>query len=358
MNICMLIEAWKPLWGGGQEHVLQLCKRLSQRGHTVDLYVMNLGEGLPLKEELFDNVLLHRIGKACKFTFPSRLAWCKEVIRIQGDYDLIHAHANLPGLPAKKLSVKLGVPVVYTVHGSGLDALQDMYGWKGKLLYYVERYLHCRIKYDAQITVDSSFSRQHNVNSPIVIPNGVDISAYDKISCDKSETVKVVFVGRLHPQKGLTYLIDAVRKADIADVEFHIIGDGDEREALMEQAKGLPNIIFRGKVYGDDLIREYKSSHLFVLPSLYEGQPLTLLEAWAAKLPVLVTNVGGNKDFVTSQNGMMVGSKNEEELSRALQEMLGKDLVKMGLNGYAMVKSLYTWDKTVEKTIKVYNNVK
>ena len=124
---------------------------------------------------------------------------------------------------------------------------------------------------------------------------------------------------------------------------------------------GLNDFVnFRGKIYGDDLIKEYKSSHLFILPSLYEGQPLTLLEAWGAKLPVLVTDVGGNKDFVNEENGVLVNSKDVNGLSKELLKLVNKDrnaLKQMGLSGYQMVKENYTWDKVAKKTWRVYDDV-
>jgi len=373
MKICMLIEAWKPIWAGGQVHVWELCKRLvTNYDCEIDLYVMNLKgkEKYSKVESHFDNKLkIIRVGKLSDFNFSSRIKWCFDVVKLvkKRKYDLIHAHANLPGYPAKKLSRKLKIPTIYTVHGSGLEAIRDMYGtgFKGKLLYSVEKYLQCKIKYTKQITVDSGFLKNKNVNKSIVIPNGVDIEKYDSISVDKSKKLKVIFVGRLHPQKGLRYLLKSISliKDQLGNVEFHIVGGGEEERFLKKLSSdlGLNDFVnFRGKIYGDDLIKEYKSSHLFILPSLYEGQPLTLLEAWGAKLPVLVTDVGGNKDFVNEENGVLVNSKDVNGLSKELLKLVNKDrnaLKQMGLSGYQMVKENYTWDKVAKKTWRVYDDV-
>jgi len=369
MRVCMLIEAWKPVWGGGQAHVWELANKLVLNHKcSVDVFVMNL-DGK--RKESFHNgrLSIYRVGRKASFdSFFSRLRWCRDVqkeILWRKSYDVIHAHANLPGWPAKRLSRKLSIPVVYTVHGCGIDAIRDMYGrnLKSWMLSKVELFLQAKIKYSREITVDSSFLKLRNKNKPVVIPNGVNVEKYDAVKAEKAKNIKAIFVGRLHPQKGLKYLIEAVSliKHEIKSCEFHLIGGGSEEESLKQLAKEkkVDRLFkFRGKVYGGGLIKEYKSSHLFVLPSLYEGQPLTLLEAWAARLPVLVTDVGGNKDFVVEgENGLIVPPKSPKKLGSSLQALLGrsrKELNKMGTAGYQLVKSNYTWDKVAEKTFEVY----
>jgi len=386
LRIAMLIEAWKPIWAGGQVHVWELCKRLvNDYNCEVDLFVMDLKDNCPDKkkndcnypkqESHFNNKLnIFRIGKQCQPYFSHRLKWCWRVIKLiknkhkKKKYDLIHAHANLPGLPGKILSKKLNIPLVYTVHGCGLKAITDMYGksLKSKILYFTENILQTKIRYNSEITVDSSFLKYKNINNNIqVIPNGVDIEKYDEVKAKKSDKFKIIFVGRIHPQKGLTYLLDALNiikngnPLNLKNVEVHIIGSGELERRLKQKSQvlGLNEIIkFRGKIYGEELIREYKSAHLFVLPSLYEGQPLTLLEAWAAKLPVIVTDVGGNKDFIiTDENGYIIPAKNVKELAQTLLKVINnKNLKNMGEKGYKLVKENYTWDKMVEKVFDVY----
>jgi glycosyltransferase involved in cell wall biosynthesis len=284
-------------------------------------------------------------------------------------YDIVHAHANLPGIPGKIIAKKLGIPVIYTVHGSGIEAVKEMYGsLNGSLLYLIETLVQRKIEYNKEISVDSRFLRYKNVNKGIsVIPNGVEIKKFDSISVKKSSKFKIIFVGRLHPQKGVKYLIEAVSKIKdkINNVEISIVGSGEEEQRLKKLSKnlGVSDIVkFKGKLFGGDLIKEYKSSNLFVLPSLYEGQPLTLLEAWAAKLPVLVTNTGDNDKFVKNGiNGFIVPPKNVSLLSINLLKIIGynkTNLTKMGLNGYRLVKDNYTWDKMVEKVNKVYENAR
>lgn len=382
MRIAILIEAWKPVWAGGQVHVWELCKNLiNNYDCEIDLFVMNLKgndekEVYPQQEEHFSSKLrIFRIGKPCSQILIPRIKWTKEVVRViqqkhsEKPYDLIHAHANIPGFPGKILSTKLNLPIIYTVHGSGIQSIKDMYGEniKSYIFAKTEQYVQTRIKYDAQITVDSSFLKYKNINQNIhVIPNGVNLEKFDQIKIKKSKKFKIIFVGRLHPQKGLTYLLDAVSlikdKKEMKNVEINLIGSGELEEVLKQKSKvlGLDHIFkFRGKIYGKETIEEFKSSHLFILPSLYEGQPLTLLEAWAAKLPVLVTDVGGNKDFVVNEeNGYLIPAKDINILADTLLKAINnKTLNKMGERGYKLVKENYSWDKMTEKTYRVYEKL-
>ena len=114
---------------------------------------------------------------------------------------------------------------------------------------------------------------------------------------------------------------------------------------------------FRGKIYNADLIREYKSSNIFILPSLYEGQPLTLLEAWAARLPVIATDVGDNKYFVKNEiNGYLVPAKNITALSKAILKSLNNVYIQtMGENGFDFVKNNHTWDIVAKQTYEIYS---
>ena len=376
----MIIEAWHPIWGGGQSHVFELSKKLiSNHGCKIDVFVMNLqdenGNIQKNIEEFEDgNLRIIRTGKARNFnSFTDRLSWIFEVVsevksnHKKEKYSLIHAHANLPGIPGKILRDQLKIPVIYTIHGNGANSMVDMYGknLKSLILSIIENFLHTKIKYDAEISVDRLTSEKPNKNKRIsVISNGVDIEKFENVNIAKDSTkIKFIFVGRLHKQKGLDYLLTAVSKIKNElpiNAEFHIIGSGELEKHLMQKCIDLDikNLFkFRGKIYNADLIREYKSSNIFILPSLYEGQPLTLLEAWAARLPVIATDVGDNKYFVKNEiNGYLVPAKNITALSKAILKSLNNVYIQtMGENGFDFVKNNHTWDIVAKQTYEIYS---
>ena len=377
MKIAMILEAWKPIWGGGQVVTYEISKRLSRNYDIkIDLFVMNLNEyNGPEIEEINNNFRIFHTGKKREWNFKDRTLWMLDLIKkVQKEnkiekYDLIHAHSNLPGLPCKILSKILNIPVIYQVHGTGTEVMQEMYGHglKSKILNSLEIFLHRKIKYDLEITVDQKFTHYKNVNNPIYIPNGVDLSKFDDYPNKKEEYFKILFVGRIHPQKGLIILLNVINELKNIlrekNVQIVIIGDGKQKENLLKEIRKLEIkdlFEFKGEKHGEDLIKEYKSSDIFILPSLYEGFPLTVLEAWASKIPVLTSDVGELPYIIQNDyNGWVFENKNTEDLKEKILISINKKekLSEMGLNGYNQVLEKYDWNIIISKYFEFYNEL-
>ncbi len=371
----MIIEAWDPFCGGGQTHAMELCNRLIKNYNcNIDIYTRALIiDGVRHSSNytmLNGKINIFRLGSVSKLNSHwGRLSWIisSSLSALSRKYDLIHGHSNLGGLPTWIIGKLTNRPTVLTVHGSGLLSWNDIsHGIKSVINYNVEKFLQTDLRYTIEISVDSRFSKFKNINNPVVIPNGVDVKKFDLVKTKKeSKYFKILYVGRLSPEKGLIYLIKAAKKIKehLHNVKFVIIGDGAQKDELLDLLNKykLNNLFeFKGKVCGNDLIKEFKSSHLFVLSSIFEGQPLTLLEAWAAKLPVLVTDVGDNKKFINTKNGLLVKSKRSDLLAKNILNMLNtskQKLSRLGVNGHKLVSEKYTWDKMTDETHKVYESI-
>jgi glycosyltransferase involved in cell wall biosynthesis len=187
-----------------------------------------------------------------------------------------------------------------------------------------------------------------------VIQNAIDLpgvstveiarrEARSRLGFDDGEFV-IGYVGRLSPEKGLKYLIDAVSAQPPADRPWRllIVGDGPQRADLEAtvRAVGLePRIVFAG--FQADTSAWYAAMDAFVLPSLTEGTPMALLEAMAHRLPVVASNVGGVPAVVSDRvNGMMVPPADGTLLSSALRELSCRDDLRaaMATAGYETVK--------------------
>lgn len=369
----MIIEAWKPLWGGGQAHVLELAKKLSTNHNCqIDIYTMNLKDENDKTQQRIekvgndDNIKIIRTGNTRDFSsLKDRILWIFDVIREikhshnKNSYDLIHAQATLPGIPGRILKTLLGVPIIYTVHGTNSFDIK-----KKNFFYFMEKFLFTVIKYDVQISVSKNILQHKNRNTPVIIPNGVDL---DKFKCTGTEKInkkfELLFVGRLDKIKGIDILLVALSKIKKylikQNVIIHLVGYGYDEKKIKKQAQELQLekiVNFKGKVTGSKLINIYCHSDLFILPSLSEGQPLTLLEAWATKLPVIVTDVGDNKYFIkTGINGYIIPPGNPEMLAQTIIKAINNPYLKrMGINGYNSIKNNYTWTQIAKKTYEVY----
>ena len=126
----------------------------------------------------------------------------------------------------------------------------------------------------------------------VVMRNGVSSEFFRAARhTNESTAMELVFAGRLSPGKNLDRLIQALRVAQ-TKAALHIIGDGESREALVEAVRttGAGHVVFHGRLSRDEIMRFYVSCDAFVLPSLYEAQPLALLEAMACRIPSITTN--------------------------------------------------------------------
>ena len=277
--------------------------------------------------------------------------------------DVIHAHwtfAGSIGLLAGRLYRR---PVVLTVHGSDLNLLPD----RG-LIRLAAKFILSNI--DAIICVshdlkDKIFTLISDRNKVIVIPNGVDPKSFPKPD-RSSKCERIIWVGRMTPEKGLKYLIQAMRKVvdDLPHVHLDLIGDGELGPTLEAQAAELKltdNIHFLGTQPHSEVPLFINRADLFVLPSLREGLPLVLLEAMAMARPVIASSVGGIPEIFSADEAIppvrLVASKDVDALSQAILDILSQPQLAaaMGENGRRTIYKKYTWSGLAARTLDLYN---
>jgi len=204
-----------------------------------------------------------------------------------------------------------------------------------------------------------------------IAPNGVDTQRFQpsKNSC---ETIKhqigidsklcVLFVGRLIPRKGLTYLIKAAKHIvkEYSQTRFLIVGDGPQKPhllATLEKTNLLSNFVFLGDVNERLLPVLYNCADVFVLPSIQEGQGIALLEAQAAAKPVVAFDVGGVREAIVDKETGLLTKPDSRELAVAVMKLLANGTLreKMGSNGRKLVVDKFSWDVCAKKMLKVYD---
>jgi len=370
MNICLLIDAWEPIWGGGQTHVWEICRRLVTKFDCkVTIYTRSLtsNDGTVWNDnEIFLNGKLRviRIGKPTNFfELWSRIVWIFQAVRKvildhrKKPFTIIHAHAYSAGIPAKILHLLIKVPVVFTVHGSNN---LDLRPWS--VIGIMERFLLTRIKYNAEISVSHNFLKYPNVNSVSVVPNGVRKYNLRKLRKHLKSKFTVLWVGRFDPVKGLDVLVRAFSRFSVQNksVRLLLVGAGPEQAQIKNLVDNLSlrdRVQFLGELYGRDLAEIYYRANVFVLPSFSEGHPLTLFEAWAAQLPVIATSVGDIPIYVKHGiNGLLVQPGDEVGLAQALEKVRGLTTNQLGRAGFKTCAQ-YTWDRAAERTYLILNKI-
>jgi len=322
LKTAVLIDAWFPFVGGGQIHVKELTQAF-RLNHQVN-------------SKLFYPPHPHLLVRLVwSLLVPFQIAFHHLFIT---RFHLIHSHGYNSGLAAKITSLLLKIPVVHTVHGSNLID-KNIKSLKSRL----EAWLLTGITYDAQITVSSNFLQHKNTNSNVkVIPNGVDVDLFDQENTKKSTKPTIIWIGRDDPIKDLPTFMQAIKIVE----------------------KKIPHIattvVLNGKLNRQQIAKKFKSAHVYVSSSLSEGQPITLLEAWAAKLPVVVTKVGDNPKMIKDGvNGHLINPSDPEALANKIINLLQhpREAKSMGQAGYELVKEKFTWDHIAAQTFKLYQSV-
>ena len=199
----------------------------------------------------------------------------------------------------------------------------------------------------------------------VVIPNAATSGARAK-PAPRSELARngagpvVLTVARLDGQKGITHLLDAV--AAVPQASFAIAGDGPNRDALEQRAMALgvsDRVRFLG--HRNDVPALLAAADLFVLPSLYEGLPLAVLEAMAAGVPVVATAIGGTDEVVRDgETGTLVPPANPEALAAAIgRALFDRDRAsRLALAARSLVASEYSVASMVGSVSRLYDQLR
>jgi glycosyltransferase involved in cell wall biosynthesis len=280
---------------------------------------------------------------------------------------IFHAHLNW------LLSCKYGFLASVLAHVPIVIATMQQYmkpPW-GRTVYLQHRLVEKFI--DRYIAVSDAVAQQLRKTFHVpaykihVIHNSIPI---DRFNCTASQAFKaklnlgserqvVLTVARLDPQKGYSYLLEAIQH--VHDAIFVIAGDGPEKTALEVQADKLgidDRVIFLG--YRQDIPELLAGCDLFVLPSLYEGLPLSILEAMAAGKAVVATAVGGTPEAVLDgETGLLVPPSDPVALARAIREILSNPslLRKMGATGRERVVREFSSATMVHRISHLYEEL-
>ena len=199
-------------------------------------------------------------------------------------------------------------------------------------------------------------------NKVEIIPDGADRIPQISVSRNGSGS-RILFVGHCSPIKGVNYLLEAIWLLKDSDIVLDLVGDLEGNieytRSLQEMTRiwGISDkIIFHGFVHRERIIDLYTEADIFVLPSLWEGFGIVLLEAMAFNLPVIATTAGAIPELVKDGvNGLLVPPANSRALAEAIAALIQNPGLrkKLGKNGRAIYNKSLTWEQIVEKFEKL-----
>lgn len=252
--------------------------------------------------------------------------------------DLIQAQDPFfTGLVAVLLALRFGQPVNVCVYGPNVyDPHWLANHWSHRLFAPIGRWVLRRargIQVDGRMTARSLVAAGHapeSVGVKPVVPSNLDrFLALDRAATAPGGVTRLLFVGRLAPQKNLPLLLTVVQRLRAAggtDFRLTLVGDGPEEAALRAQAARdglLSHVEFRGAVSRDDVVGVFAEADVFVLTSDYEGFPRVLMEAAAAALPVVSTTVSGADEAIADgATGYLAPIGAADALAAALRRLI------------------------------------
>ena len=373
LRIAMLGHKRIPSREGGVEIVVsELSSRMAKLGHDVVCYnrrghhVSGAEHDRERVSEYF-GVKLKDVFTIDKKGLAAMTASVSASIRAAfGRYDVVHFHAEGP-CAMLWLPRLLGKRCVATIHG--LDHMRAKWGRFAS--WYILTGERCAVRYADEIIVLSEnvrdYFREKYGRECTFIPNGVNKPENVEPSVIREkygleQNSYILYLGRIVPEKGIKYLIEAYKSLD-TDKKLVIAGgssDTDEfARELVAMAEGDDRIIFTGFVEGRELCELYSNAYLYTLPSDLEGMPLSLLEAMSYGNCVLTSDIRECTE-VTGEYGVSFRAGDVRELSQKLGELCASPEVVAEYRAHSAeyVTSRYSWDDVTDRTLALYKNRK
>lgn len=374
LSIAMFGQKRIPSREGGVEIVVEeLCTRMVSQGHNVTCY--NRG-GHHVSGSEYDSKRLKEYKGIKLKTVPTiekkglaavSSSFFAALCCAFGRYDVVHIHAEGPAFFAW-LPKLFGKKVIVTIHGLDWQREKWKSGFGSKFIHQGEKNA---VKYADEIIVLSKgvqdyFEKIYG-RKTVFISNGVSDHIErksqiikNKFGLDKDEYI--LFLGRLVPEKGIKYLIEAFKQVDTEKKLVIAGGSSDTSEfenEMKEIAKEDKRILFTGFVQGQELEELYSNAYVYALPSDLEGMPLSLLEAMSYGNCCLVSDIPECAEVVEDK-ALIFKKADVKDLQSKLQDACdhSEKVDAHKKQAADFICSKYNWDEIVQATLKLYRRKK
>ncbi len=369
LNIAMLGHKRIPSREGGIEIVVEeLSMRMVKLGHQVTCFNRkghhvsgSEFDGSQLSE--YKGVKLKPVWTFDKKGLAAMTSSLSAAIKAAFEkYDVVHFHAEGPCamLWIPKL---FGKRCIATIHGIDWQRAK----WGGFASKYIKFGEKVAAKYADEIIVLSEGVQRYFMDTygrkTVFIPNGVNEPIIrepqlikEKFGLDKDSYI--LFLGRLVPEKGISYLIEAFKQIN-TDKKLAIAGGSSDTDEFLQNLKKLAKddkrIIFTGFVQGQLLEELYSNAYVYILPSDLEGMPLSLLEAMSYGNCCVVSDIAECAEVVEDK-AVVFQKSNVEQLKEKLQDLCDHPEKVQSYKDSAsdFICQKYNWDDVVNKTIALY----
>jgi len=383
MNILHVTPYYAPAYafGGVVRSVEGMARALVRRGHTVTILTTDALDQSsridnPL-DELCDGVHIVRVPNLSPWlrgrlnlSTPAGMNKIAQIL-IPG-MDVVHCHEfrTVENLLVTPVAAALRKPLALSPHGTltaetGRSRIKT--AWDRLFSSAVALRFDSIIGLSQQEVEDAQtlwprFGRRRIPAEFSAIPNGVDPDAYGELAGRDAfrERYRLgdgplcLFMGRLHPRKGVDVLAQAFKGANVPSARLVIVGPDEGLLATLQPLLD-ERIVLTGYLGGDDRLAAFAAADLLALPAVGEGLPMVVLEAMAAGLPVVVSP-GCNLPEVAAYSAGVEVEPSVEPLAIALRDLLtdASKRESMGQNARRLVRERFTWDAVAAQLEEVY----
>ena len=355
--------------GGVEIVVKELCTRMARQGCQVTCYNRSGHHVSGAEYDDIDNTNYEGIRQKYVPTIEKKglaavsASAFAALYSAFGKYDVVHIHAEGPAF-FSWLPKMFGKRVVVTIHGVDWQREKWQSGFGSKFIRQGEKNA---VKYADEIIVLSKgvqdYFKETYGRETHFIPNGVNRPQIreanlitDKFGLKKDSYI--LFLGRLVPEKGIRYLVEAFKNVR-TDKKLVIAGGSSDTDSFMTELKELAKddnrILFTGFVQGAMLDELYSNAYIYTLPSDLEGMPLSLLEAMSYGNCCLVSDIPECAEVVEDK-ALIFKKSDVEDLREKLQEACDHPemVMKMKKQAADFICEKYNWDEVVKETMKLY----
>jgi glycosyltransferase involved in cell wall biosynthesis len=380
LKVLIVVESHSTRAGGGSTYWAQLSEWLIRRGHDVRIltgiepgaaFASENTVGLfPVRSDLRSRSLPTLISR---FSFAVRLLPAVRAYARHWRPDIIHTVPPVASEAALRAGRAVGVPVVASIlsHVEAQWSALERPRVRAALFRRLERGAirrpFSRIICLTHHSRDVLLAEGMPSDQLVYVPPAIDTRKFGpralptvRAQLQLGRDVFIVgYAGALAPDKGVDQLIRAfARLQHRSHLRLLIAGDGAGRHALEELVTTLKlnNVTFLGALSYQDMPGFMASLDLYVLPSLTENMPASLLEALGTETPVMSTAVGGVTEFLREGRGILLQDPRAATIAAALDQWVDRrdELRQMGRNGQRYVLLHHSWDTTGPRTEEVY----
>ncbi|MDD2922473.1 MAG: glycosyltransferase [Anaerolineales bacterium] len=365
MYIVQMIDGLS--FGGAQQLQITFAREAVKRGYKLAVISLSEDDGSPFPRQLEEMGVTVRFFPTTRIFDFDNLYKLTKWMRAERP-DVLNAHLTYSYILGSMIGRLTHTPVVATLHSTGVEE-QFRVSRTERVEIFALRHAVSKI-IACGPSVAKRFAPMVRNKPMVVIPNAVEHSGYRLEPAEREMIRKqisgsvdrpiIISVGRLTLQKGFQDLLDAflILRQSHPSAFLAIVGGGDFYESLDKRVKDL-RLSDHVKLLGmrADVPHLLSASDMYALASHWEGLPIAVLEAMAAGLPVLTTDVGDNA-WAIGPAGLTVPPHQPEAFARAMASLLdAPDRVKLGQIARARVEEKFSASVWFDKVVSVYRSV-